>query len=189
MMRWLVPIALLLAGCQPQRAPEPTQALARCEAAALPQLRTGLPQVRAVALGPLAATTVETRPSGAVGTVLRGGGRADGGAPGDLRFVCLIDRFGEVMLVDVAPAGPAMVDAGCAGAPACLRQRLTEAEALLARAEAAAIGAAGDSPDDPVAASIGAWRVYRDAECRRSNGGDACRLARTHARILELRLH
>lgn len=188
-MRWLTVLALLLAACQPPRAVEPAQALSRCEAAALPALRTSVPDARAIALGPLAATRLETRSGGDVRTVLRGAGRAVGGRmAGDVRFVCLIDRSGEVMFVDVAPAGPAMADDGCAGDPACLRDRLAETEQVLARAEAAVIAEPGGPLDDPMAASIGAWRVYRDAECRRRAGGDACRIAMTRAPILELRL-
>lgn len=188
-MRWPIVLALLLAACQPPRAVEPAQALSRCEAAALPAMRASVPGARAVVLGPVSATSVETRSAGTIRTVLRGGGRVDGGSvAGDTRFVCLIDGAGEVMFVDVAPVDAAIANDGCGGDRACLRDHLAETEQALAQAEATVIGEAGGSVDDPMAASIGAWRVYRDAECRRRVQGDACRIAVTRARILELRL-
>lgn len=94
-----------------------------------------------------------------------------------------------------AAGSPAPVD-GCGDDIACLRRLLEATELSLAEAEAGAVHAAAraGAVDDPVAASIGAWRVYRDAECARRRDLvptahiDGCRIALTRARIGELTL-
>ena len=82
---------------------------------------------------------------------------------------------------------------------ACLRALVVTTDATLAKAEAEAITAGrrrsnGRRPDvdEPAAASIGAWRVYRDAECARRYGdadqqGQSACLVELTRRIDELR--
>lgn len=211
-----------LAACVPPPAAEvtPEVALATCQAGALAELRRRDPAVQVVALGPLGETRVERRPAPPAGReggalVLAGRGSStnastDAGVPGpDLRYTCLVGTSGDLLFVDVRTVGggPDAVLAECQGRPAgpaaCLRGLAAEAEADLARAEAAAIAAARSRPgagtraevDEPAAESIGAWRVYRDAECARRHDravdvvdgrATACLVGLTRARVREL---
>lgn len=210
--------ALTLVACVPPPAAEvtPEAALATCQAEALAELRRRDPTVQAVSLGPVGGVRVERRPAPppgreGVALVLSGGGAATGsaGVPSlDLRYTCLVGTYGGTLFVDVrttAGGGDAVLTE-CQGRPsgpaACLRGLAAEAEAALARAEAGAIAAARSRPgagaraevDEPAAESIGAWRVYRDAECARRHGagviGDgratACLVELTRARVREL---
>jgi uncharacterized protein YecT (DUF1311 family) len=127
-----------------------------------------------------------------------------------VRYLCLLDPRGRAVFVDAAAEGDAAALAECGGvaaAPArraCLVDRLRAAEQALAAAEAAALKRGGTSRaktgsdlEEPLATSIGAWRVYRDAECtRRAQAGapagpaadlaTACRVGLTRARVAEL---
>ncbi|MFO1040012.1 MAG: lysozyme inhibitor LprI family protein [Geminicoccaceae bacterium] len=138
--------------------------------------------------------------------VVAANGRSTGAKAGrQLRYTCLIGPAGDVLFIDVVDDGAGLLAAQCPAGPgrvSCLSDLLTRTERDLAAAEAAAIsagrsragGKARAEIDEPAAASIGAWRVYRDAECRRrqeveggtADGVEACRVAMTRARISEL---
>ena len=194
----------------------PEAALGGCEAGTLAELRRGDPAVQAVTLDPLDSARVERRtppPGGeGVGLVIAGRGRAEGGI-GPLRYTCLVGTGGEILFVDIDVEGDGEALAECrdrqgGDARSCLRQLMAGADTALAKAEAGAVvegrrrhgaGAAAKRAeiDEPAAASIGAWRVYRDAECARrhgavggASGGDpretACLVELTRARIREL---
>jgi uncharacterized protein YecT (DUF1311 family) len=216
-----VGVVLLLGGgvlgCAPRPgvALSPEAAVRACEAPAAVALRSRDSGFRAVTLHPAAASRVERRAfrvgSQEVGTLVAGHGsaRGSGAASGEFRYLCLIGPDGQALFVDVETADGAAALAECdaparASSPrlACARDLLREAELALAVAEARAIAAAREGrPRDalaeveqPVVASIGAWRVYRDAECaRRRDVGwlptelhEACRVSLTRQRVAEL---
>ncbi len=134
-----------------------------------------------------------------------------GGGGSGLRYACLVGTGGDLLFVDVVTEGGGEVleecrakpGKGAAGDPrSCLRDLAAGAESALAVAEAEAIsrgrrrhagGGRSAEIDDPAAASIGAWRVYRDSECARRHGGVgdtrevACQVELTRARVRELR--
>lgn len=203
-------LLLPLAACMPP-APvslTPEAAMPACEAGALAELRRADPLVEAASLQPLASARVERRtpPPGEPGVtmVITGRGEARGGpSAGPFRYTCLAGTSGKVLFVQVAPERSSPVLGECAGSPAgaaaCLRGLSATADAALAKAEADAITAARRRSngrraevDEPAAASIGAWRVYRDAECARrfaesdTERHTACLVELTRARITEL---
>jgi uncharacterized protein YecT (DUF1311 family) len=129
----------------------------------------------------------------------------------DFRYLCLIAPWGEAVFVDVTAADGATILAECATPPAgtsrlaCLSDLLRVAERGLAEAEGkAVIRARNDGPrtkrselEEPAATSIGAWRVYRDAECERQREASAeksadlyqaCRVGLTRDRVRQLGL-
>ena len=208
---WPLAWLLVLAGCVPPAAVSltPEAAIQACEAGALSELRRGDATTESVRLQPLADARVEQRtpPPGEQGVtlVIVGQGVAVGGSSaGPFRYTCLAGSSGKVLLVQVMPERSSPVLGECSGRPegvqACLRGLVVTADATLAKAEAEAIAVArrrssGRRPDvdEPAAASIGAWRVYREAECaRRYADGEAdrrsaCLVELTRARIDELR--
>lgn len=190
----------------------PEAATSSCEAAAALALRartTGFQSV-AIEAPPTArlerrATRVGSQPIELVlagqGTVHTAGGRRD------LRYVCLVASSGESVFIDVetADAGEILNECGAPGPAraACLTDLLRRTESGLvevearsvARAQAGGSAARRSELDEPVATSIGAWRVYRDAECARRGAlapGSAsetvqlCRIELTRLRIHEL---
>jgi uncharacterized protein YecT (DUF1311 family) len=185
----------------------PEAALPACEAEALREARRIDATVQGVQLEPLSSAQVERRspPPGREGVqlVIQGHGSEVGGT-GDFRYACLVGTSGDVLFVSIQPEGAGKVMAECTGRPsgqhACLRDLAASADRALAQAEANAVaearrrgGKKRSEVDEPAAESIGAWRVYRDAECaRRYDGGDndrqvACVVELTRARIAELR--
>jgi uncharacterized protein YecT (DUF1311 family) len=186
----------------------PEAAFPACEAEALHEARRIDPTVQGVQLEPLSSAQVERRspPPGHEGVqlVIQGHGSEVGGGTGDFRYACLVGTAGDVLFVSLQPEGAGKVMAECATRPAvqhaCLRDLAASADRALADAEAAAVaearrraGKKRSEVDEPAAESIGAWRVYRDAECaRRYDGGNndrelACLVELTRARIAELR--
>jgi uncharacterized protein YecT (DUF1311 family) len=186
----------------------PEAALPACETEALREARRIDPTVQGVQLEPLSGAQVERRspPPGREGVqlVVQGHGTEVGGGTGDFRYACLVGTGGDVLFVSLQPEGAGKVMAECASRPsgqhACLRDLAASADRALAQAEAEAVtearrraGKKRSEVDEPAAESIGAWRVYRDAECaRRYDGGDndrltACVVGLTRARIAELR--
>jgi uncharacterized protein YecT (DUF1311 family) len=193
----------------------PEAAVQACEAPAALALRSLDGRFESVAL-PAAATRIERRAlqvgSQPVGMVVAGQGTVRLGAAGsgEVRYLCLLSPDGRALFADVEAPGGSAVLAECAtagGSPSaprrCVEDLLRQAERGLAEAEAAAIrrargersGAARAEVEQPVAASIGAWRVYRDAECARRRDADpqasaeryeACRVALTRDRVGEL---
>lgn len=207
-------LALLgLAGCQ---APDgaalaPEAAVAACAGPVTLALRARDPDLASVDLAPAAASRVERRRAAVgrqpVALLVAGGGAAGAaGATRPVRYLCLLDPQGRAVFVDAAADGDTAVLAECTGtAPArraCLVDRLRAAEGLLAAAEAAALKRGGTSRakarstlEEPLATSIGAWRVYRNAECDRraaapaagsADHAAACRIGLTRARVAEL---
>ena len=220
--RWqlalLLPLALL-GGClgSPRVNLSPEAAVSACEGPTALALRARYgPSFESVVLDPAAISRVERRSAAvgrqAVDLVVAGGGTARTGAdPRGLRYVCLVDPDGEAVFVDVETTDGAEILAECVAAAtgpadrrACLARLLREAERGLAEAEARAVKRARSlrpktaraEVDEPVATSIGAWRVYRDAECARRGEVaptapsrelvDACRVELTRARAHEL---
>lgn len=210
----LAALGLLAFGCAPRTAipPTPEATLRACEGPTAAALRARAGRVEAVALAPLAATRIERRPMRAgsqrLGALVAGRAvvRREGGT-GELRYWCLIGEDGRAVFVDVEPADAAGVLAECDASGrdrgVCLADLLRGAEAALAEAEAAAIqrargrstGKARADIDEPALTSIGAWRVYRDAECTRrrdlvpvegEDGVRACRVDLTRERIRQL---
>lgn len=188
-------------------------AVQACEAPTALALRARDPAYQSVVLDPAASSRVERR-SARVGSqplamVVAGHGTArTGTAIADLRYLCLIGPEGRALFVDVETLDGGAALAECAR-PArgttrdCLDDLLHKAERALAEAEARAVGrargAAAGRPraevDEPVATSIGAWRVYRDAECARRQESApapspdlaaACRVELTRERVREL---
>jgi hypothetical protein len=215
-MRYLALAALgfLVFGCAPRTSVPPTReaALRACEEPTAEALRARAGPIETIALAPLAATRIERRPMRAgsqrLGALVAGRAivRREGAA-GELRYWCLIGEDGRAVFVDVEPADAAGVLAECDASGrdrgVCLADLLRGAEAALAEAEAAAIrwarargaGKARADIDEPALTSIGAWRIYRDAECARRRdlvptGGEdgvrACRVDLTRERIRQL---
>lgn len=204
----------ILAGCLPRPSVPlaPDAATSSCEAAAALALRARTTGFQSVTLDapPTArlerrATRVGSQPIELVlagqGTVHAAGGRRD------LRYLCLVAPSGESVFIDVETADAAEILGECGASPAgrnaCLADLLRQTEKGLAEVEARSVARAqarGSAArrselDEPVATSIGAWRVYRDAECARrgaqATGPEAetvqlCRIELTRARIHEL---
>lgn len=207
-----------LAGCLPQPRGQPLSAetaVSACEGPAALALRARHPDFQSLVLDPATsrierrATRVGRQPVAMV-VAGRGASRA-GDELRPLRYTCLIAPDGEALFVDVETADGSQVMAECGPASTsasarrtCLTRLLREAEAGLAEAEARAVARARRGAgsvaraeiDEPAATSIGAWRVYRDSECRRraeaaapataSEVRDACRIELTRARVGEL---
>jgi hypothetical protein len=210
----LLPLAV--GGClgSPRVSLSPEAAVSACEGSTALALRARYPSFESVVLEPAATSRVERRDTAvgrqAVDLVVAGGGVARTGADlRPLRYVCLVAPDGEAVFVDVETVGGAEVLAECgatadpADRRACLVRLLREAERGLAEAEARAVRRARAlrpkearaEVDEPTATSIGAWRVYRDAECARRGEVlttpsrelvDACRVELTRARAREL---
>jgi uncharacterized protein YecT (DUF1311 family) len=210
-------LGLLLVGCTPPSRVElsPEAAVGACEASTAVALRARQPEFDSVVLDPAATSRVERR-STRVGRqpielVVAGNGIARFGADrSTLRYLCLVAHDGSAVFVDVqtVDGGQILAECGPSAAPsperrACLGDLLRKAERGLAEAEAKAVTSArGARPrvpraevEEPVATSIGAWRVYRDAECtRRQEAGpalspelrEACRIELTRQRVHEL---
>jgi uncharacterized protein YecT (DUF1311 family) len=215
----LLPLSLAAACAPPPSAPVSTEAaFGACEVGALAELRRRDPATREVRLDPIGTARVE-RPGpppkarrDGVALVIAGRGSAltgpGGGGPA-LRYACLVGTGGEVLFIDVAAEGGGQILEECGSRPgkgagdtrACLRNLAASAESALTQAEAEAISRARRSGggrgraevDDPAAASIGAWRVYRDSECARRHAGaggvaeEACLVELTRSRVRELR--
>lgn len=216
-------LLLTIAACAPAPAvPVSTEtAFGACEAGALAELRRRDPAAREVRLDPIGSARVE-RPAppparrGArddVALIIAGRGSATAAPGGDgsaFRYACLVGNGGEVVFLDVQLEGGSEIVEECltrSGKDAgdvrtCLRNLAAGAETALAEAEADAItrarrreggGRGRAEVDDPAAASIGAWRVYRDSECARRHGGTgdqrevACLIELTRSRVRELR--
>lgn len=208
---------LLLAGClPPPKVPlSPEAAVSACEAPAALLLRARQPSFDSLVLDPAAASRVERRATRVgrqpVELVVAGRGTARFGADRrDLRYLCLVEPGGSAVFVDVetVDGGEILADCGPSGAPSperrtCLVRLLREAERALAKAEARAVARARSlrpgtpraEVEEPVATSIGAWRVYREAECARRQEGhpaalpedlEACRIELTRQRVHEL---
>jgi uncharacterized protein YecT (DUF1311 family) len=218
--RWL-PLALLglgAAGCVPPPVTLTAEAAVEvCDAPTAQALRAKDPGVASLVLEPAATSRVEHR-SAQVGRqplamVVAGHGtaRQGGGAASDVAYLCLISRSGEAVFVDVTLQSGTTILAECNSVPAgssrlaCLSDLLRAAERGLAEAEAkAVVRARSGQPrskraevEEPVATSIGAWRVYRDAECDRQRDADperstdlyqACRVGLTRDRVRQLGL-
>ena len=144
--------------------------------------------------------------------VVAGHGTArQGSGSSDIGYLCLIAPSGEPVFVDVTVASGATILAECnqpatgTSRLACLSDLLRTAELGLAEAEAKAVQRArSDGPrtqraelEEPAATSIGAWRVYRDAECDRQREASsdhstdlyqACRVGLTRDRVRQLGL-
>lgn len=207
----LLPVA---AGClpRPSMSLTPEAATSSCEAAAALALRATTTGFRSVALDAPPTARLERRDtqvgSQPIELVLAGRGAvhaADGRR--DLRYLCLVAPGGESVFIDVETAGAGEILGECggpgAGRDACLADLLRRTERGLAEVEARSVARAqAGGPvarrselDEPVATSIGAWRVYRDAECARRGAQAAgkatetvqlCRIELTRARVHEL---
>lgn len=224
MSRTLPALAVLalaagLGGCLPGAggAPlSPETAVSACEAPTALALRARYPDFQSLVLAPAAASRVEARATQVgrqpVATVVAGHGTSRAGNEiHSLRYTCLLAPDGEAVFVDVETGDGSQVLAECGppGNPAaargtCLAGLLRRAEQGLAEAEAKAVAHARQGQhstpaaaiDDPAATSIGAWRIYREGECRRRAQGapparqaelaDACRIELTRARVGEL---
>ncbi len=204
-------------GCipQPDMTLTPETAVAVCEAPTVLALRAKDDRFQSLTLDPAATTRIEPRQtyvgSQRLGMVVAGHGTAMlGTGKSELDYLCLIAPGGDAVFVDVATLSGTTILAECAdskagGSPrrACLEDLLQQAESGLATAEAGAIRrarqgrsrAARAEVEQPVVTSIGAWRVYRDAECARQRDADpqlsielyeACRVGMTRQRVREL---
>jgi hypothetical protein len=214
----LLPLGLgaLLAGCTPPGASinlSPEAAVQACEGPAALALRARDASFQSVILDPAAASRIERRGahvgSQPLAMVVSGQGTArTGSAIADLRYVCLIGPEGRALFVDIETLNGGAALAECAkpaggSVRSCLESLLHKAERGLAEAEARAVARARSARpkaprveiDEPVATSIGAWRVYRDAECTRRQEaapgdspelGAACRVQLTRERVREL---
>lgn len=214
----LLGLLLSLAACAPTGGGavnlSPEAAIRACEAPAALALRARDPSFQSVVLDPAASSRVERRStyvgSQPLAMVVSGRGTArTGTAIADLRYWCLIGPDGRALFVDMETVngGAALAEcarpAGGGSTAACLDNLLHKAERALAEAEARAVarvrsvrsGPPRADVDEPVATSIGAWRVYRDAECTRRQesapAGNpdlaaACRIELTRARVREL---
>ncbi len=208
----------LLSGCVPPPVNlTPEAAVEVCEAPTAQALRAKNPAFGTLVLEPAATSRIERR-NASVGRqplalVVAGHGTArqsDSGSS-DLSYLCLIAPSGEAVFVDVTLHSGTTILAECADTPpdssrlACLSDLLRAAERGLAEAEAkAVIRARSGGPrskraevEEPAATSIGAWRVYRDAECDRQRDADpqrstdlyqACRVGLTRERVRQLGL-
>jgi uncharacterized protein YecT (DUF1311 family) len=215
----LVTILLLgLGGCVPGPAVDltPEAAVQVCEAPTALAMRAKDTGFRSLTLEPAATSRVEKRRTQVgrqpVAVVVAGHGTAQQAAGStDIRYLCLIAPSGEALFVDVTVANGSTILAECATPPegtsrlACLSDLLRVTERGLAEAEAkAVIRARNDGPrtkrselEEPAATSIGAWRVYRDAECERQREAaadksadlyQACRVGLTRERVRQLGL-
>jgi hypothetical protein len=213
----LLGVAAALAACTPMDGGtlnlSPEAAVQACEAPTTLALRARDPSFQAVVLDPAASSRVERRRayvgSQPLAMVVAGQGTArTGSTVADLRYLCLLGPEGRALFVDVETLDGGAALAECAkpargSTGACLDGLLHKAERGLAEAEARAVGRARGAAtgkrraevDEPVATSIGAWRVYRDAECTRRQeaapAGDAdlaaaCRVELTRERVREL---
>ena len=154
-------------------------------------LRAKDDRFQSLTLDPAATTRIEARPTYAgsqpLATVVAGHGTAMLGAgKSEIDYLCLIAPSGDAVFVDVQTLSGTTILAECAGS----RRRL--AAAGLSRGIAAAgrdrprhrrgrcdlrarqgrSRAARAEVEQPVVTSIGAWRVYRDAECARQRDAD-----------------
>ena len=217
---WLsaVVLGLGLAGCVPPRVTlTPEAAVQVCEAPTALALRAKDPGFGSLVLEPAATSRIERRAAYVgrqpLALVVAGHGIArDGGsATSDVSYLCLISPSGEAVFVDVTLLSGSTILAECAETSAgssrlaCLSDLLRTAERGLAEAEAkAVVRARSGQPrskraevEEPAATSIGAWRVYRDAECDRQRDADperstdlyqACRVDLTRGRVRQLGL-
>lgn len=211
-------IGLTLSGCLPPPVNlTPEAAVAVCEAPTTQALRAKDPAFTSLVLEPAATSRIERRDISVgrqpLAMVVAGHGTARQAESGgsDLTYLCLIAPSGEAVFVDVTLLSGTTILAECADTPAgssrlaCLSDLLRAAERGLAEAEAkAVIRARSGGPrskraevEEPAATSIGAWRVYRDAECDRQRDADAqrstdlyqaCRVGLTRDRVRQLGL-
>ena len=215
---WQLLLPFLLAGClpQPRAALSPEAAVSACEAPTALFLRSRYPGFESVVLDPAATSRVERR-STRVGRqpielVVAGRGTARFGPDQRaLRYLCLVAPDGGAAFVDVetVDGGQILLECGpitvepSPDRRACLAGLLRKAERGLAEAEAKAVARARSARprlpraevEEPVATSIGAWRVYREAECARRQEArpavsadelEACRIELTRQRVHEL---
>jgi hypothetical protein len=193
----------------------PEAAVQVCEGPTALALRARDSGFRSLVLEPAATSRIERRQTHVgrqpLAMVVAGHGtaREDASVGSDVSYVCLIAPSGEAVFVDVTTASGSTILAKCSGTPAepsrlaCLSDLLRRAELGLAEAEAkAVVRARAGTPrskraevEEPVATSIGAWRVYRDAECERQRDTDpsrstdlyqACRVDLTRERVRQL---
>lgn len=217
---WLMTIllGLGLVGCMPPPVTlTPEAAVQVCEAPTAAALRAKDPGLASLVLEPAATSRIERRDVAMgrqpLAMVVAGHGTArqnDSGSS-DVSYLCLIAPSGEAVFVDVTVLSGSSILAEC-DAPsgnssrlACLSDLLRAAELGLAEAEAeAVVRARASGPrskraevEEPAAISIGAWRVYRDAECDRQRDADparstdlyqACRVGLTRERVRQLGL-
>lgn len=217
---WLS-IALLcsgLVGCVPPPVTLTAEAaVAVCEAPTTQALRAKDSAFGSLVLEPAATSRIERRAVNVgrqpLAMVVAGHGtaRQDGKGSSELSYLCLIAPHGEAVFVDVTLLSGSTILTECDTAPAgssrlaCLSDLLRASELGLAEAEAkAVVRARAGSPrakraevEEPAATSIGAWRVYRDAECDRQRDADserstdlyqACRVGLTRERVRQLGL-
>ena len=207
-----------VAGCVPKPAVNltPEAAVQACEGPTALALRARDPGFQSLTLEPAATSRIERRTAQVgrqpLAMVVAGHGTArQGSGSSDIGYLCLIAPSGEPVFVDVTVASGATILAECdqpsAGTSrlACLSDLLRTAELGLAEAEAKAVQRArSDGPrtqraelEEPAATSIGAWRVYRDAECDRQREASpdhstdlyqACRVGLTRDRVRQLGL-
>lgn len=211
-------LVLASAGCVPPPVNlTPEAAVQACEAPTAQALRAKDPGFASLVLEPAATSRVERRSAHvgrqALSMVVAGHGtaRQNGSATSDLSYLCLIAPHGEAVFVDVTLQSGTTILAECSDTRqdssrlACLSDLLRAAERGLAEAEAkAVVRARSGQPrskraeiEEPAATSIGAWRVYRDAECDRQRDADperstdlyqACRVGLTRDRVRQLGL-
>ena len=211
-------VGLGLTGCVPPPVTlTPEAAVQVCEAPTAQALRAKDPGYGALVLEPAATSRIERRAVSVgrqpLAMVVAGHGtaRQDGSSSSDLSYLCLIAPSGEAVFVDVTLLSGSTILAECSATPAgssrlaCLSDLLRAAERGLAEAEAkAVVRARASGPrskraevEEPAATSIGAWRVYRDAECDRQRDADperstdlyqACRVGLTRERVRQLGL-
>jgi hypothetical protein len=211
-------LLLALAGCQPPPVNlTPEAAVEICEVPTAQALRAKDPGFTSLVLEPAATSRVERRSISVgrqpIAMVVAGHGTARQAERGgsEVSYFCLIAPSSEAVFVDVTLLSGSTILAECAHIPtgssrlACLSDLLRAAERGLAEAEAkAVIRARSGGPrskraevEEPVATSIGAWRVYCDAECDRQRDADpqrstdlyqACRVGLTRDRVRQLGL-
>jgi hypothetical protein len=209
----VVLLGLGLIGCaqQPAVTLSPEAAVRACEAPTALVLRARDRHYQSVVMEPAATSRIERRAfhvgSQPLSMVVAGRATARAGASLDeVHYLCLIGPSGEALFVDVQPRDGAEVLAECTAAGSrrtCLEDLFRKAERGLAEAEASAVtraraarpGTSRPEIEEPVATSIGAWRVYRDAECARRREShpapsgelyEACRVELTRQRVQEL---
>lgn len=208
----MVPFGMLAFGCTPPPVVTltPEAAVQACEGPLALELRSRDGGFQSMVLEPAATSRIERRPrqvgSQSLSMLVAGRGTARLGAgPQDVRYTCLIGPDGRALFVDVENgSGGGIGECGAsASGTTCLRDVLAKAERGLAEAEARAIARAREGTaararaevDEPAVTSIGAWRIYRDAECARRHrmtpetvdgAVSACRIALTRERIREL---